>query len=195
MTQRKTPGIPYLFSWITAAIFLITLVEEPLQGDVQLPAVFSDHMVLQRELPIPVWGLASPGENVQVTFAGDEKNAIADEDGKWTVSLDPLPASSESRSLIVTGNNTIECRDVLVGEVWVCGGQSNMEWTVNGSSNPNLEKEDAARPTIRVIKAPHITSSSPEFTIDARWTTCTPETVGNFTAVGFTFGRDLQDAT
>ena len=193
MPACKNRLVSLAVSYLIVITTPVALVQTTALGDVQLPSVFSDHMVLQRDLPIPIWGMASPGEEIQVLFAGYEKETIADKEGKWSITLDPLPASSESRSLIVKGNNLIECNDVLVGEVWVCGGQSNMEWTVNSSSNPDQERNDAERPNIRVIKAPHITSSSPEFTIDAKWQICSPETVGNFTAVGFAFGRKLQD--
>ena len=161
---------------------------------VELPAVFSDHMVLQRQLPAPVWGMADPGENISVTFGGQSLNTTADQDGHWQVELDPMEASADGRILKVVGSNTIEIKDVLVGEVWVCGGQSNMEWTVMASSEPKREQADANRPTLRLIKAPHVTETSPQFTINAKWLECNPKNVLGFTAVGYTFGRDLQDA-
>ena len=162
-------------------------------AEVSMPAVFSDHMVLQRDLPVPVWGTANPGESVTVRFADRIASTVAGADGSWRVTLDPLAASAESRTMSVEGTNRVEIDDVLVGEVWICGGQSNMEWTVDGSSDPAAEKATANRPTLRLIKAPHITANRPQDDIQSAWTVCSPETVGAFTAVGYAFGRHLQD--
>ena len=151
-------------------------------------------MVLQRDLPLPIWGTADPGEVIAVTFGPQSRSAQADADGRWRVELDPMEASATPRELFIKGANEIRIKDVLVGEVWVCGGQSNMEWTVDGSDGPARERAGADRPTLRLIKAPRITSNVPRTDIDARWTVCTPETVGGFTAVGYAFGRELQDA-
>ncbi|MEE2894315.1 MAG: sialate O-acetylesterase [Planctomycetota bacterium] len=171
----------------------LSLVSSPALAEVELPAVFSDHMVLQRDLPVPVWGTADPGETVSVRFGDQSIGTAADPSGAWRVDLAPMPASAEARSLVVEGRNTIEIRDVLVGEVWICGGQSNMEWPVNASSDPAKEKQTADRPTIRLIKAPHVTANRPMQDIAASWTVCSPETVGSFTAVGYAFARHLQD--
>ena len=163
-------------------------------AEVSVPSVFSDHMVLQRDLPIPVWGTATPGEAISVTFGNQSRSATTSANGTWRVDLDPMPASKRSRSLEIAGENLISITDVLVGEVWICGGQSNMEWTINGADDPAREKADANRPTLRLIKAPHVTSNVEASDIPANWTVCSPETVGDFTAVGFTFARDLQNA-
>lgn len=163
------------------------------RADVGLPSVFSDHMVLQRDLPVPVWGTATPGEAVTVRFADRIASTVADAEGRWRVTLDPLAASAEARTMVVEGRNRLEIEDVLVGEVWICGGQSNMEWTVDQSSDPAAEKRTANRPTLRLIKAPHVTANRPADDIAASWAVCTPETVGRFTAVGYAFGRHLQD--
>ena len=130
-------------------------------ADVGLPSVFSDHMVLQRDLPVPIWGSADPGEAVTVRFADRLASTVADAEGRWRVTLDPLAASADGRTMVVEGRNRLEIEDVLVGEVWVCGGQSNMEWTVDQSSDPAAEKATADRPTLRLIKAPHVTSNRP----------------------------------
>lgn len=163
-------------------------------AEISLPSVLSDHMVLQQGSSVPIWGRGEPGETITVRFADQTHTTHADVDGTWAIALDPMVASAESRTLRITGSDTIEITDVLVGEVWICGGQSNMEWTIDRSEDPARERADANRPTIRLIKAPHITASSPANTIDAAWTLCTPQTVGGFTAIGYTFGRDLQDA-
>ncbi|MCP4836708.1 MAG: sialate O-acetylesterase, partial [Phycisphaera sp.] len=105
-----------------------------------------------------------------------------------------MAASTTPRELRITGENEIRINDVLVGEVWICGGQSNMEWTVDESEDPDRERADADRPTLRVINAPRVTSNAMRDDIVAEWIICTPETVGGFTAVGYAFGRELQDA-
>lgn len=181
------------FTLGTVAAVVTSITIPAATADVSVPAVFSDHMVLQRDLPVPVWGTASPGEAVTVRFADRLASTAADAEGRWRVTLDPMAASDEPRSLVVEGRNRIEIGDVLVGEVWVCGGQSNMEWTVDGSSDPGAEKATANRPTLRLIKAPHVTANRPKDDIASSWTVCTPESVGAFTAVGYAFGRHLQD--
>jgi len=179
---------------VTSIVFAFSLLAVPAQAEVSVPSVFSDHMVLQRDLPLPIWGTANPGETITVTFGMQSRSAQADADGQWRVDLDPMEASATPRELRIAGSNEISIKDVLVGEVWVCGGQSNMEWTVDQSADPARERANADRPTLRVIKAPRVTSNVPRNDIAAKWTVCTRETVGGFTAVGYAFGRELQDA-
>ena len=178
--------------WAARALALVIC---PLAaGEITLPAVIGDHMVLQRDTPAPIWGRGEPGEKVVVQFGLQTHATFADEGGNWSITLAPMDASSTPRTLVIEGSERIELADVLVGEVWICGGQSNMEWTIDRSEDPARERADANRPTLRLIKAPHVTAGAPAFTIDAAWQLCTPETVGSFSAIGFTFGRDLQDA-
>jgi sialate O-acetylesterase len=166
-------------------------------GSIELPAVFTDHMVLQRDRPIMVWGRATPGAQVTVRLGeGDPQQSAAGSDGSWRVMLPAESATATPRSLLVTGDDSdLAIADVLVGDVWLCGGQSNMEWTVNGSSDPDGERARAAkRTTIRAIKVPHTLASAPAFTAQATWRTCTPETVGDVTAVGWAMATELQEA-
>ena len=174
--------------------FAFVLTTEPLRAEIGLSAVFGDHMVLQRDLSLPVWGWADPGEEVTITFASQVKNTKAEKDGNWRVDLDALEASDTGRELKVTGakGSAKTFKDVLVGEVWVCSGQSNMEWTVNGSMNPIEEKANANYPKIRHIKVPRIPSDSHETTFNSNWQVCSPSSAGNFTAVGYFFGRTLH---
>lgn len=162
-------------------------------AEVRMPAVFSDHMVLQRDAPVPIWGWADPGEGVQVTFGTQSSTTVAGPDGDWRVDLQPLTASSTPRRLSIEGTNVIEIEDVLVGEVWICGGQSNMEWPVDASSDPKSTRANANRPNIRLINAPRRTANTPENDTDAGWRICSPRTVGAMTAVGYAFACDLQD--
>jgi sialate O-acetylesterase len=163
------------------------------QADVKLASVFGDSMVLQRELKVPVWGTADPGEQVAVTFGDQTKNTEAGKNGRWQVKLDALKANAEGQSLTVKGNNTVALKDVLVGEVWICSGQSNMEWRVSGALNPQEEIEAANHPLIRLFDVPgHTTSPVAKDTCPGSWKVCQPKTVGGFSAVGYFFGRRLQ---
>ena len=160
-------------------------------GEIQLPRVFGDNMVLQRERPIPVWGKASPGEKVAVAFAGQEKSTTAADNGEWQVTLDPLPANKTPQSLVVSGTNKLTLTNVLIGEVWLCSGQSNMEWTVDKFANPKKEKAATNFPEIRHLKVPRTSSAFPQADVKANWQVCSPSTVGGFTATGYYFAREL----
>jgi len=163
-----------------------------LQAAVKMPAIFGSGMVLQREKPAPVWGWADNGESVTVTFAGQTKTATADADGRWMLRLDPMPASAEGRAMAVKGANALTFDNVLVGEVWLCSGQSNMEWTVSNSANAKQEIEASANPLIRHVKISHVHLPKPSTNVHAGgWQQASPQTTGGFTAVGYFFGRAL----
>ncbi len=171
-------------------LFSITTV----RADVELPSIFGDSMVLQSELPLPVWGWADPGEEVTVSIASQTKKAVADQSGRWQVKLDPLKTNAEGQALTVSGKNTIALNDVLVGEVWICSGQSNMEWSVSRSLNADKEIEAADHPQIRLFNVPgHITAPLPQDKCPGNWQVCGPDSVRGFTAVGYFFGRRLQN--
>ena len=177
----------------TFFIFCIGLcLADPALADVKLHKLFSDHVVLQRDRPIPVYGTARPGENVAVHFAGQTVSTQADAEGNWVVELMPLPASREPRELNVEGSNRITVKNVVVGDVWVCSGQSNMEWSLNNSMEPDREKKEADFPMIRHIKVPRVPHSTPQAELKATWTVCSPDTAGGYTAVGYFFARELH---
>ena len=162
-------------------------------ANVGLPRIFGSNMVLQRDAAAPVWGWAEPGEQVTVTFAGQTKKASADNSGSWMVKLDAMEASNDGRDLVVSGKNKLTFKNVLVGEVWVCSGQSNMEWTVGGALQPNVERENAKFPLIRHIKVNKVPSDAPQKDFGGTpWTVCSPQTVNGYTAVGYFFGRRLH---
>jgi len=145
--------------------------------------------------PVPVWGWASPGEKVTVEFVGQRKETLAGPDGRWEIRLDPMPARSQGEMLRIlsgAGTNRIEFKDVVVGEVWVCSGQSNMQWTVSNSPNPQEEIAAANYPDIRLYYVPREPAGSPQTDIKAAWQVCTPETVPGFSAALYFFGRDLH---
>jgi len=174
-------------------LFVFVLSINPAFADVELASIFGDSMVLQRDMPVPVWGWAEAGEKVTVTLGKQSKTATADESGKWMVKLDPLKADAEGQSLVVAGKNTIELKDVLIGEVWICSGQSNMEWSISRSMNAEKEIEAADHPRIRLFNVPgHITAPAPKDKCPGQWQVCQPGTAGGFSAVGYFFGRRLN---
>lgn len=164
---------------------------QPASADVTLPNVFGNHMVLQRDQPNRVWGRATAGEEVTVTIGGQSHSAVADARGDWKVTLEPL-AVGQPLEMVVKGKNELRLRDVLVGEVWVCSGQSNMQWSVNKSSDAELVKLAAHTPDIRMINFPQVGSQGPIWSHDRQWMVCSPETVGDFSAVGYFFARQLH---
>jgi len=160
-------------------------------ADVKLPAIISDHCVLQRDTTVPVWGWAAAGEEVTVTVAGQTQTTKADANGKWTVKFKNLVAA-EPTTLTVKGKNTLTVNDVLVGEVWLCSGQSNMAWTVGSSKNFDSEKAAATFPKIRQFLVQSNVATKPQEDCKGTWVLCSPETVGGFTAAGYFFGRDIH---
>src|SRR5579862_1159146 len=162
------------------------------RGDIGLPAVLAEHMVVQRGLPVHIWGSAAPGENVAVEFRGDTRTATADRLGRWSIFLAPGDAGGPF-GLTVRGQNLIELKDVLVGDVWVASGQSNMEMTVQGVAHAQDEIATAKYPRIRLFQALQKVSDYPLEDIAARpWTACSPETIAHFSAVAYFFGRHIQ---
>ncbi len=163
------------------------------RADVRLPALFTDHMVLQRDAKNSVWGQADAGESVTVSIADHSATTTADDKGAWRVSIGALPAGGP-HALTVKGKNTVTIEDVLVGEVWVCSGQSNMGWTVNGSRDAALEIMTSNYPRIRLITVPRVGTQEPQSDFNGAWQLCGPETVGSFTAVGYFFGSTVHRA-
>lgn len=160
-------------------------------ADVKLPAILGDHMVLQREMPLPVWGWADPGEQVAVVVGDQTHTTTADAEGNWCVTLDPL-SLGDPLTLVVEGKNRLEVRDILVGEVWLCSGQSNMQWEVQKCWNADLTIAAAKYPNIRLLTVNTPASQTPTKDFDGQWKVCSPATVGDFSAVGYFFGRELH---
>jgi len=196
---------------IPVSLFALVLSASPLMADVKLASPFTSHMVLQRDMKVPVWGTADAGETVTVEFAGQKKTATADADGKWLVKLDPMSASTEPRELVVTGNNEskieyIYYEDVLVGEVWLASGQSNMDFSMSnkalgsdgkekyfaGVTNADVEIAAANYPLIRMFIGNAQKTYAPQNKIGGEWKVCTPENAPAFCAIGYFFARDLQ---
>jgi sialate O-acetylesterase len=179
------------FRWSAIAISLVSLSVSGVFADVRLPAIFGDHMVLQQNQKDRVWGWADPDEEINVTIQQQSRSGRAGKDGKWLVELDPMPTGGPY-VLTVKGKNTIRLEDVLVGEVWVCSGQSNMEWPVGSANDPDLEIRTANFPKIRLITVPKVGTQERQSDFNGAWRVCSPETVGRFSAVGYFFGRLLH---
>jgi len=167
-----------------------------------LNPVFSDHMVLQRDVPTSIWGWTQPGKEVKVTLADKTATGVADAQGRWMVKLGALPAGGP-HTMTVTGPQTVEVKDLLMGDVWICSGQSNMQMTVAGSLNAKEEIAAANYPRIRQFSVPWcgfgpgdppVVKTEPQDIVVAKWEVCSPQTAGGFTAIGYFFARDLQQA-
>ena len=177
---------------LTQFIASLVLTAAPAWADVTLPSVFGSHMVMQRDAELPVWGWADPAETVVITLAGSTAAATADEKGNWMLRLPAMEAGGP-HEMTVRGNNLIRLEDVLIGEVWICSGQSNMEWPVSRADDGEREIAAADYPEIRLFHVPRRPSGQPRWDVDAAWRTCTPDTIGGFSAVAYFFGRELHD--
>jgi sialate O-acetylesterase len=184
-------------------------VVAPAAGELKLPSIISDNMVIQVDRDIPIWGWAKPGQSVSVTLAGmgvkDEAGSInaaavsvsatvkADKSGKWIVKLDKTKRSGLGCKMTIKADEeTKTVSNILVGEVWVCSGQSNMQWNVKSSKNPNEEIAAAKFPRIRLFTVTRKATPEAQSDCQGQWVECSPETVPNFSAVGYFFGRGLH---
>ena len=191
--NKKLNNFTNLKSVLTTLFFCFVLGSSTVFAEVKLARLFSDHVVLQRQKPIPVWGWANPNESVSVAFNGQNKTSTADSSGKWTVIFAPMEATGKPLEIKVaakSGNVTV--KDVLIGEVWLCSGQSNMEWSVKQSNNFAAEKRDAEYPQIRQFYVEHNVEIIEQKDLKSgEWKASSAETVGDFTAVGFFFAREI----
>ncbi len=167
------------------------LLAVPAAADVQMHNLFCDNMVLQQGMKVPVWGTADPGEKIAVSFNGQKVTTKAGSDGKWMVRLEPMKAGGPYK-LLVVGKNMVLCENVMVGEVWVCSGQSNMWWTVKLSANSDEEIANAKYPNIRLFTVPQRVEPEPVSNVDGKWVECSPETIPDFSAAAYYFGRELH---
>jgi len=160
---------------------------------ITLPAVIGDHMVLQRDIPVPIWGWADAGEEVAVELAGQTVTTNVGADGAWRVALAPLPAGGPHTMTIRSEDGSITVNDILVGEVWVCSGQSNMQMAVRECNRAEQEIAQADDSQLRLFTVPRQTASKPQKDIESgEWTACTSKSVRNFSAVAYFFGRSLR---
>ncbi len=165
----------------------------PASAAVKLPALFSDHMVMQADKPVPVWGWAEPGEEITVSLAGQSVATATPASGRWQVELKKLSTSTEPQTLTVKGGaDTLTVNDVLIGEVWLGSGQSNMAMSVSSSRDYDKEKAAAALPQIRLFTVSRNPQTKPQDECKGSWVVCSPETVGGFSATAYFFGRELH---
>ena len=183
-------------SWSKLVVAVIGLMGASglARADVKLPKVIASHMVLQQKLPLPIWGTADAGEEVTVSLGDNKASTKAGADGKWSVKLKEMTAGGGPLELVVKGKNEIKLTDILIGEVWVASGQSNMEWSVAASANPQEEIAAAKYPNIRLFHVKKVPAVTPqdEVVLDREWSECSPETIGNFSAVAYFFGRHIH---
>lgn len=179
---------PLLSTFLAASLSLATL-----NADVSLPNVFTNHMVLQRDQANPIWGTAEANEKLTITVAGNVTSTKADQNGKWRTKLPALPAGGP-HTLKISGSSDIEIQDVLIGEVWFCSGQSNMEWPTNNSYGAEVEIVAANHPQIRLLSVPRNGSDVSRDNFEGKWEICSPDTVPHFSAIGYQFGKTLHDA-
>lgn len=177
----------------------VALISPGLSAEVQVPAIFGDHMVLQEGIKLPIWGTAQPGEAVTVTVDKETSVAKADSDGKWQVELPPIPENQNPVTVTVAGHNTLTFHDVLIGDVWLCSGQSNMQFNLGGAKgtfggvhNADTVVPQASDPQLRLFIVSQKLAMDPATNVGGSWKVCTPESASLFSGVGYFFGRDLR---
>lgn len=161
-------------------------------AEIKLNSMFTSNAVLQRDMPIPVWGTANNGERITIEFRGESVSTNA-ENGKWKVKLSPQPAGGPYIMTISGDGSNITLRNIMVGEVWLCGGQSNMEWTLSASTGGEQAVKDSYDPHLRLIQIPRVALDEPADNVNANWVMAAPETTGTFSGVGYFFGRELRN--
>lgn len=191
MTPRRSASLALL---LLTCLVAPSCARRPAATAIRLPALFGDHMVMQRNADVRVWGWADPGGRVVVALDAVRAEATVGDDSTWQVIL-PSGEAREGLELAVFASDTLRFTDVAVGEVWVCSGQSNMEWTVANSHQAAEELERAAYPSIRLFDIPHTATTRRAIDVaSAGWFPVTPESVRNFSAVGYFFGRALAES-
>lgn len=198
--KSTRPWITILGAALALAAFAKSTIAEPAVAEapaktLTLASIFSDHMVLQRDMKLPIWGHAEPGAKVVVKFQEDEQEATADADGKWKVVVGPFDAGGPYELSVAAGDDALSLDDVLVGEVWVASGQSNMEWPMTHTRDAKQEIAAANWPQIRFIDVPNVTAGKPQTSFETQgWQPATPDNIGSFSAVACFFARDLHKA-
>ncbi|MSU22857.1 MAG: sialate O-acetylesterase [Opitutus sp.] len=173
-------------------VFGLTLATA-LRAELKLPAIIGDHMVLQQQQANPIWGWDTPGATVTVTFAGQTQTATAAADGKWTVKLAAAPANATPQTLAIAGSTSREIQDVLIGEVWMCSGQSNMQFALGETYTGDLEGAGAHRPNLRIVSVPQVGTQELKTDFRGKWEVAGPANAKNFSAIGYIYGRYLHD--
>jgi sialate O-acetylesterase len=196
----KTPAGRLALAWIVSLwcsspgfAQQAALQKAPVQTSLQLASIFADHMVLQRDQAIPIWGTATPASVVRVQLGGSTREATTGADGKWRVDMRRLAAGGPLEMKVWTDGATLHLTDILVGEVWIASGQSNMQWTVANSNDAEKEIAESDWPQIRHVNLPRQPSPTPQDHFESYgWFPCEPEHIKNFSAVAYFFGRELH---
>ncbi|HLA96413.1 MAG TPA: sialate O-acetylesterase, partial [Pyrinomonadaceae bacterium] len=174
------------------SVILFAICVSNVFADVRLPDVIGSSMVLQQKMAVPIWGTAEVGEAVTIVFFGQKKTVVAGPDGKWRVDLGKLSASFKPQTMTITGKNTIELKDILVGEVWLVSGQSNMQRLLRETDNGAAVQAEANHPNIRLFNSSREVAFKKKQGKLGEWVACTPESMKEFSAAGYYFGVDLQ---
>lgn len=190
--EKLSLHTPDFSRWAVAGFIVSMVAIQCAEGADELPAIFSDHMVLQREVPIRVWGRSEPGTLVRISFGDRHAKTVAPATKRWEVELPPLPASALGRVLTIQAEETHRFEDVLVGDVWFFSGQSNMNRTVTQVDRAEAELADTQVPGLRLFQAGRRVADRPEFLGEGRWELSRRESVENFSALAFFTGRGLQ---
>ncbi|MEL7123714.1 MAG: sialate O-acetylesterase [Bacteroidota bacterium] len=179
---------------IKITILVFFLIAFQVNAEVSLPQFFSDNMILQRDQKVPVWGWAEQGEKVTIAFNGQTIKTKADKNGKWYIELDAMKASSQPLEMKIKGQNEIIIKNILIGDVWICSGQSNMEWPIASSNNFAEEVKNAKYPNIRLLQVPNKIAFKPaEDILTTKWVRAEGNNINNFSAVGYFFGRHIHE--
>ncbi len=176
----------------TVTAFFLGVLTVPSFAALELPSIFSDHAIMQRDRPLPVWGLAKPGGTIKVEFAGHSAECHADNLGRWKVVLPPAPLGGPHRMSVRTDEEEKVLEDILLGDVWIAGGQSNMEWSISNLPDAAEYEKEAPEPFIRYFTGPNDQNTWPQFSRNGEWVVCSPQTVRRFSAVGYWFARFVR---
>lgn len=174
--------------------FLITfclLISQSIRAEIKLPGYFTDNMMLQRDAPIKIWGWGSKNETVTVSIHNQKVKTKCKKDGTWEIILSSLPYGGPYSLMVQGKENCIKIENILIGDIWLCSGQSNMEWTVEQSDNSKQEIQNANYPEIRSLRVPKDIKNNPQENFNAKWEICLPSTVGAFSGVAYYYARAL----
>ena len=185
-----------LFKKYALIVLTFLLVASNIHSQLSLAKIFSNNMVLQCDVTVPIWGKASPDEGVKVNIGKKEFLGQSDDEGKWRIEIPAHKAGTKVSITVSAGENQITLDNIIFGDVWLCGGQSNMEWYVEGADNPEEEISNAEYPNIRLYDVPRRIETSPagDF-VSGEWAVCSPSSVPQFSAIGYYFGRTLLENT
>ena len=178
-------------SRLIAAVVAITFCNLAV-ADLELPPMFADSMILQRDQPVKVWGWASAGSQIEVSLLADTKSTTTSDDGRWSVALEAMPAGGPHTMTVAGDGAKVVVKDVLIGDVWLCSGQSNMAMTVSRAKDFDKESAAATFPKIRMFKVTSAHATKPQDRCKGEWSVCSPETVGGFSATAYFFGRRIH---